>query len=164
MMMALLQDASFWYLISFVIFVVIAYIKGRDVVKKAITERIETIKEEVEEAQNLREEANQILKQAKREQTKALKQCDKIIDNAKQQARSLKKEAEQQLKEQLANQEKAAFSRFQQMEEQMAHEMRIRAGEMAIKLAEEYMRDQMAQTKNHSQYVDWQLKNLRDGG
>lgn len=158
----LLQNALFWYSVSFLIFVILFYIKGRKILQSAIQQRIDAINEEVEEAKNLREEANQLLSKAKKDQAETLKQSEQIIANAKAYAKNIKKEAEQQLKESIINQEKAAFSRFQQMEERMTKEILARAGNIALHAAEDYVRDHMKDNNNHTSFIDLKIKNLRE--
>ena len=53
----MLQDATFWVALAFVIFVVLSYRKLSSLITGALDQRGERIRQELEEAQRLREDA-----------------------------------------------------------------------------------------------------------
>ena len=80
--MELFQSTSVWVLISFLIFVAFAYRKGRDGLLGMIDARIADIKKEIETAESLRIEAQELMAQYQRKLRDAKKESEQIISTA----------------------------------------------------------------------------------
>ena len=75
-MMEFLSDTGSWVLISFLIFAFLAYTKGKAAFLNMLDSRIEAIKNEIETAESLRVEAQELLAQYQRKQRDAAKEAE----------------------------------------------------------------------------------------
>jgi len=95
----LAHDTNAWVLISFILFAALAYFMGRKSVAGKLDSYRDEIKSEIENAERLRVEAQELLAQYQRKQRDAETESQKILDNAKKQADQSKKAADKELKE-----------------------------------------------------------------
>ncbi|MBP5856591.1 F0F1 ATP synthase subunit B [Marivibrio halodurans] len=140
---ALLQNTTFWVGVSFVGFVILAYVKGRGPIREAVHGRIDRIRAEIEQAEQLKEEANKQLADAKKKQREAEDQAEKIVENAKKEAKALKKEADERLADFIKRREQQAEDKIAQAEANAIREVRGKAVDMAIDAAGIVIGDQM---------------------
>ena len=94
---ALLNDTNFWVLISFVIFMGVAWKYGRKSALAGLDGKIDTIKTELATAEKLRVEAQELLAEYQRKHKDALREADDIIAKAKSHAESMRAKAESDL-------------------------------------------------------------------
>ena len=82
--MAMFSDPSFWVGVSFVLFVLlIVYFKVPGQMTKALDDRADRIRQELDDAQKLREEAQALLAEYQRKRTEAEKEAEDIVTQAK---------------------------------------------------------------------------------
>lgn len=141
---SLLQNTTLWVAVSFIGFILLLIWKGSDAVKGAIFGRIERIRAEIEQAEELKEEANRRLAEAKKAQRDAETQAEQIVENAKKEAAAMKKEAQQRLEETIARREAQAKDKIAQAEASAIREVRGKAVDMAILAARSVIADQMS--------------------
>lgn len=139
--MELLQSSTFWVAIAFVVFVIAVFKPIRKAATGALDEKIEQIRNEVEEAQRLREEAQATLASYQRKQRDAAQEVEAMMAQAKSEAEAHRKNAEAALEALLKRQELAATEKIQQAEAAAVQEIRDRAVTVAlaatVKLLEE---------------------------
>ena len=80
--------------IAFVIFVVLVAWKGTKKITAGLDQRADAIRKQLDETQNLREEAQAALASYQRQQRDALAEADEIVAQAKADAERLKVQAE----------------------------------------------------------------------
>ena len=103
-------DSSFFVAISFLIFVgLVIYMGLPRIIISALDKRSEDIQKELDEARNLREEAQKILAKEKKNLDKAEEESKNLIEKTKQQVDEMTKKAEEILKEDIARKKKIAF-------------------------------------------------------
>lgn len=141
---SLLQNTTLWVAVSFVGFVALIVWKGRGAVKGAVYGRIERIRAEIEQAEELKDEANRRLADAKKTQRDAEAQAEQIVENAKKEAAAMKKEAQARLEETIARREAQAKDKIAQAEANAIREVRGKAVDMAILAARSVIADQMS--------------------
>ena len=96
-MTSFFSDPSSWVLVAFIIFVIIALvIKAPSMIAGILDGEIKKIKEELDSARNLKEEANSLLAQHERKIQNADEEAEKIISQAREIA--LNQEAQSKLK------------------------------------------------------------------
>ena len=106
--MELLNDPTFWVAVAFVIFVVLVFKPGRNAIGGALDEKIAQIRNEVDEAQRLREEAQASLAAYQRQQRDAAQEAEALMARAQAEIDSHRKQAAAQLKTVLERQESLA--------------------------------------------------------
>ena len=132
MLETLAHDANPWVLFSFIIFMVILMKAGKAAVVDMVDGRIEKIKRELEEAENLHTEAQELLAQYQRKHANAVKESEEIIENAEMYATKIRKQAKKELKENLARRETQLEERIERMKENAIAEIQRYAADIAI--------------------------------
>ena len=81
-MTALLQDPTFWTLVAFVVFIVALFKPVKNALIGGLDSRIAQVRTEVEQAQELREEAQALLASYQRKQREAAQEAEDILNRA----------------------------------------------------------------------------------
>lgn len=131
-MEGLLHSAEFWVGVAFVIFAIGAFRPGKRILTEALDARIAKVREEVEEAQRLREEAQATLAGYQRRQREAIQEAEQIIAHAREEAQRASERAEAELAESIARREQQAADKIAQAEAAALDEIREKAVDMAI--------------------------------
>jgi F-type H+-transporting ATPase subunit b len=154
-----LQDAHNWVAISFVIFVVLAWVLGRKQVTGKLDTRIDTIRKDIETAETLKAEAQTLLNQYLQSQREATAEAAKIVDHARTSANDILRTAEQDIAEAAKRREQQLQERLKRMEQAAIDEIRARAADLAVKATAELIAAHMDQETNN-RLVDQSIKDL----
>jgi len=141
--MGILEDSQIWLLFSFLIFCFILVKYGKSVITNMLDSRIEGIRSELETAESLRVEAQELLAQYQRKQRDAEQEAEAIIAKAEQHALSIRKTAEKHLAETLQRREKQLKERLMQMEESAIQEIREHAANLAVQATAQIIAENM---------------------
>jgi F-type H+-transporting ATPase subunit b len=141
---ALLHNSTFWVGVAFVIFVIAAFKPGKRVLTQALDGRIARIREEVEEAQRLREEAQTMLASYQRRQREAIQEAEQIIAHAREEADRVKAKAEADLEDSIKRREQQATAKIAQAEAAAIDEIREKAVDMAIEATARLLEEKLA--------------------
>lgn len=129
---ALASDTGLWVLISFVLFAAIAFKLGRKSVTGKLDGKIQEIKDEIENAERLRVEAQELLAQYQRKQRDAEKEADGIVKTAKTQAKSIKKSMKADLDALMERREAQLSDRMKRLEENAIAKIKDEAADVAM--------------------------------
>ena len=130
------MDATFWALIALIIFLgIAAYMKVPGMIGKALDERAARIRAELDEAQRLREEAQQLLAEYQRRRKEAEQEAGDIIAAARREAELLVEEAEKKTKDYVARRAALAEQKIGQAERDAVNEVRSSAVDIAVEAA-----------------------------
>lgn len=140
----LLQDATFWTAVSFVIFILLIWWKARGALAGAVNGRIDRIRAELEQAEALRAEAEKALVDIKQKQKNAVKEAADIVEHAKAETKSLKQVSDTRFKEVMARREQQALDKIAQAEANAVNEVRAMAADMAIAATAHVLTERMA--------------------
>lgn len=136
---------EFWVLISFLLFVGLLVWKGvPGMIGKALDQRANAIRAELDEARRLREEAQQLLADYQRKAREAEDEAKSIIDAAKREAESLAAETRRALAEQVERRTKAAEEKIARAEAQAVSDVRAAAVELAVRASETILKDKVS--------------------
>tara|TARA_R110001592_G_scaffold16881_8_gene71545 strand:+ start:15650 stop:16138 length:489 start_codon:yes stop_codon:yes gene_type:complete len=130
--MELLQDSHIWYLFSFVIFAGILFKFGVPAFNALLDGRIEQIKKDLEEAENLRVEAQEMLAQYQRKHRDAVQESEKILKTARESAHQFKEKAEADLDAVMKRREVQLEDRLERMKQNAINEIQAHAAELAM--------------------------------
>ena len=158
-MTELLLDTHVWYAISFAGFAFIIYKYGVPLLFGMLDKRIEEIRDELANAENLRVEAQEMLAQYQRKHKDAVKDADAILENAKAQAKEMQKAAEKELDEVIARREKQLEERVDRMKQNAREEILEYASSLAIAATTEIIADQLDK-KSNEKLVDAAIKDI----
>lgn len=150
--MAVFHDTYTWVLISTIIFAVIAFKKGRAPLIGMLDARTAKIKADLEEAERLKFEAQEMLADVQKKQRDALQTSQQIIDNAKVSAERIRKETEEKLAESLKRREAQLLDRIARAEAAAIEELKHQAADIAARSAEVLLHETLA--KRGAKMVD----------
>lgn len=128
----MLHDPTFWVAIALAVFIIAIFKPVTKMVTKGLDERAEKIKDELDEAERLRNEAQDLLAQYQRKQRDAASEAEAIIQHAKEEAERMDREGRERLKAALERREKLAVDRIALAEQQAIERVRARAVDVAI--------------------------------
>lgn len=132
----MLSTPDFWVAIAFIGFVaLLVYYKVPGMVTRALDERADRIRNELEEAQRMREEAQQLLAEYQRKRRDAEKEAEAIISQAQEEARLMAAETREQISAQIERRLKIAEEKIAQAEVQALDDVRAAAAEAAVQAA-----------------------------
>jgi len=129
--------------IAFVIFVVLVAWKGTKKLTAGLDQRADAIRKQLDETQNLREEAQAALASYQRQQRDALVEADEIVAQAKADAERMKVQAENVLTATIKRREEQAVERIAQAEATAIKDVRDQAIELAIGVATKIITEKM---------------------
>jgi F-type H+-transporting ATPase subunit b len=130
------MDATFWALVALIIFLaVVLYMKVPALIGKALDRRSNRIREELEEARKLREEAQQLLAEFQRKRKEAEKDAVDIVNAAKHEADLLLADAKQKTEDYVARRTALAEQKIGQAERDAVNEVRSSAVDIAVEAA-----------------------------
>jgi len=128
----LAHDTSLWIGISFVIFILIAYKLGGKTVTAALDSKIQSVKDDVENAEKIRVEAQELLAQYELKKQEIEKETQQIIEKAQLQAEKINAEAQVNLDDLMQRRESQLQARLQRMEESAINDIKAQAAELII--------------------------------
>jgi F-type H+-transporting ATPase subunit b len=155
----MLQDPTFWVAVAFLCFVVLAARPVSRALTGALDARSSRIRNELDEAQALREEAQKTVAEFKRKQRDALKEAELILDHAKIEAKRLAERAEQDLEAALERREQAALDKIAQAEAQALQEVRDQAIDVALMATAKLLADNLGPERSGA-IIDRAIRDL----
>lgn len=141
---ALMHSTTFWVAVAFSVFVIAAFKPGKRILGEALDGRIAKIREEVEEAQRLREEAQATLASYQRRQREAIQEAEQIIAHAREEAERARANAMTDLEASITRREQQAAEKIAQAEAAALDEIREKAVDMAIEATARLLEKKMA--------------------
>jgi F-type H+-transporting ATPase subunit b len=137
--------AEFWVAVAFFIFVaLLIYLKVPGMITKALDDRAEVIRKDLDAARKLREEAQDLLADYQAKQRQAETEAQQIIEEARREAEALKAEGDKAMQESLVRRTRIAEEKIARAEAQAVAEVRAIAVEVATAAAERIVQDKVA--------------------
>ena len=141
---SIIQDPTFWVAVAFVVFVVLVFKPIKGALIGGLDAKIAEIRQEVEEAEKLREEAQSLLANYQRQQRQAIQDAETIVARAKEEAERHRAEADEAMKDMVRRQEEQAREKIAQAEAAAIQEVRSMSVELAMAAAEKLLADRLA--------------------
>ncbi|MEQ8298365.1 MAG: F0F1 ATP synthase subunit B [Nitratireductor sp.] len=130
------MDATFWATVAlFIFFAVVFYLKVPGMVAKSLDDRAERIRNELDQARKLREEAQEVLAEYQRRRKEAEKEADDIVASAEHEAALMVEEAKQKTDDYVARRTALAEQKIAQAERDAVNEVRAQAADIAVEAA-----------------------------
>lgn len=141
----MLEDLSFWALVALIIFIgIVLYFRVPRLVASTLDKRAETIRNELDEARRLREEAQALLAEYQRKAREAEQEAEEIIEQARREATAYAADAVRKTDEYVARRTKIAELKIVQAEAMALHEVRGLSTDVAIAAAERILKAKVA--------------------
>jgi F-type H+-transporting ATPase subunit b len=130
------MDATFWAMIALFIFLgVIAYFKVPAMITKGLDERAAKIRGDLDEAQRLRQEAQQLLAEFQKKRKEAEKEAAEMVAAAKRESDLIIEDAHKKTEEYVARRAALAELKIGQAERDAINEVRSVAVDVATEAA-----------------------------
>ena len=147
-------DATFWVAVSFIIFVgVIFYFKVPQKVDESLDESIKKIKEEVNNAEKLKDEAKNILSEYESKVSKSKEEIKNLIQNAENQAEKNIIKMNEEFHHIVENRKKAAEDKIKQMKMQAIKDVKNSSVDIAIRSIEKIIKNSIDKKKLDKIYI-----------
>ncbi len=141
---SLWSDPAFWVAVSFLLFfALLVWLGVPGKIAGALDNRAEAIKDELDQARRLREDAQALLADYKRKKAEAEEEAKEIIERAKRDAEAMATETRQALGESLTRRTKMAEEKIARAEAQAISEVRGKAVDAALAAAEGILKEQV---------------------
>lgn len=156
----LAYDTNVWVLFSFIIFAYIVVKAARSYFSNVLDARIEQIRNELQTAENLHVEAQELLAQYQRKHTNAVKEAEEIIANAELYAAKIRKQAKEEQREAMDRREAQLAERLERMKENAIVEIQRYAAEIAVEATREIIVREFDK-KADKAFTDQALKEIK---
>ncbi|MGM0421600.1 MAG: F0F1 ATP synthase subunit B [Pseudomonadota bacterium] len=156
--MDILQDSTFWVLISTILFLVVAWKKGRAPILKILDDRTDRIRKELDDAERLRVEAQEVLAEYQKKHRDAMKTADDIIKAASERAVQIEQDAMTKMEDDLARKENQLIERISRAETAAVQEIRNKAADIATSTITSILSEEL--DKKDESLIDDAIKTL----
>jgi len=150
---ALLADATFWVALAFVVVLVALFKPAGKFIVGALDKRTDRIRNDLDEARRLREEAQELLASYERKQREAEKEAEGIVAHAREEAERLGRRAATELEAQVARRRQQALDRIGQAEADAVRDVRAAAVDLALKATRKLLAEKI-DDRQQSKLVD----------
>jgi F-type H+-transporting ATPase subunit b len=130
-------DPEFWVAVAAAIFVVVVWRPARRSLVGGLDARAGRIRDELDEARKLRDEAEQLLARYRQKEREAAAEAAAIIAQAREEAERIARQSARDLEQALARRQRLAEERIAQAEAKAVGEIRAVAVDVAIAAARE---------------------------
>ncbi|WP_274425443.1 F0F1 ATP synthase subunit B [Chelativorans sp. YIM 93263] len=155
------MDATFWALVALIIFLaILAYLKVPAKINDSLDSRADRIRKELDEARELREEAQQVLAEYQRKRGEAEEEAKEIVAAARREAKAIVADAKQKTEEYVTRRTALAEQKITQAERDAVHEVRSRAVDVAVAAAGNILGDKV-DTKKRGELFESSLQELK---
>ena len=147
-------DATFWVAISFLIFVgVIIYFKVPQKIDDSLNESIKKIKESLDDAEKLKDEAKNILSDYDSKVSKSKEEIKNLITDAKNQAEQNIIKTNEEFHKVIENRKKSAEEKIKQMKVQAIKDVKNSSVDIAISSVEKIIKNSIDKKKLDKIYI-----------
>ncbi len=145
-----LQDPTFWTAVAFVICVGAIFVPAKKALLGALDSRAERIKQQLDEAQSLREDTQSLLAEYKRKQRDVIEDSAAILEHAKEEAGRLREQAATDLEALLDRRRREAVEKIEQAEAAALKAVRDQAVDVAMAATAKLLAESVDQAKADS--------------
>lgn len=160
-MTELLMDTHVWFVFSFLIFAGIILKYGMPAFNRLLDARIAQIQHDLESAENLRVEAQEMLAQYQRKHRDAVKESEAILKKAQESAEQYKAKAEAELEETMKRREQQLEDRLARMEQNAINEIQAFAADLAMNAAKQIIVEKLDK-KTNAKLVGDSIENIQN--
>ena len=141
-------DASFWVTISFIIFIgILIYFKVPQKIKELLNENILKIKNQLDEAEKLKEDAKNILTEQEKKISNSKKEVEKMINKANEDAENNVLKTNKRFHNIIENRKKSAEERIKQLKNQALKDIKNASVNIAIESVEKLLKNSLDKSK-----------------
>ena len=147
-------DATFWVAISFFIFLgALVYLKVPQKINNSLTDQINEIKKELDEAEKLKIEAKTLLSDYENKIDKSKKETKKIIDLAKKDSENIILEKTKKFHQVIENKKKNTEQKIVQMKENALKDIKNISVKISMEAVEHLIKNSIDKNKLEKLYI-----------
>ena len=132
-------DESAWVALGFIIFFVLVWKKAGSAISDILDKRVQKIKNDLEEVEALRFEAEKELEKFKSMQLEAVKDAKRIISDAQEAADRIRNAASEKANETIKRREEQAKAKIAAAEAAVVSELKAKATSIAMSASKEIL-------------------------
>ena len=141
-------DATFWVMISFFAFIgLLIYFKIPQKIKTVLNENIDDIKNQIDEAEKLKEEAKNILTEHEKKISNSKAEVKQMIDKASEEAERNVIKTNQDFHNLMDSRKKNAEERIKQLKNQALKDIKNASVKIAIESVEKLIKNSLDKSK-----------------
>ena len=141
-------DATFWVMISFFIFIgLLVYFKIPQKIKATLDENISNIKNQIDEADKLKEDAKNILTEHEKKISNSKAEVKLMVDQANEDAEKNVIKTNQDFHNLMENRKKNAEERIKQLKNQALKDIKNTSVKIAIESVEKLLKNSLDKSK-----------------
>jgi len=146
-MLHLFAEPEFWVLLAVLLFIIGVWKPARQWIIGALDARATRIRDELDAARRLREEAQQLLDANRKREAEAAAEAEAIIAHARAEAERVAAQAAHDLEQTLERRQRLAEERIAQEQARAVAEIRAIAVDVAISAARQVITAELDQTR-----------------
>ena len=147
-------DATFWVAVSFFMFIgVLIYFKIPQTVKKLLDENILNIKNQINEAEKLKEEAKNILSEHEKKISNSKADVKSMINKANEESERIVIRTNDEFYNLMENRKKNAEEKIKQMKNQAIKDIKNTSVKIAIEAVEKLLKNSIDKNKLDKIYL-----------
>ena len=155
----LLSDAKFWTAVAFVIFIVLTFKPVKSILIKGLDEKIKLIKNNINNAENIENDAKKLLSDLKIREKNLNKKIDEFNKSTKLKIENLEKEMSSKLEQQINRKKELNELKIKQLEQEASEEIKNKTSYLAIKIVKNYLENKLDEKSKDKIFQD-SLKNF----
>ena len=141
-------DATFWVTISFFIFLgILIYFKIPQKVKETLEQNISNIKNQINEAEKLKEDAKNILTEHEKKISNSKNKVKEMINKANEEAEKNIIRTNEEFHKLMENRTKSVEQRIRQLKDQAVKDIKNTSVKIAIKSVEKLIKNSLDKSK-----------------
>ena len=141
-------DATFWVTISFVIFLgILIYFKIPQKIKETLEQNISNIRNQINEAEQLKEDAKNILAEHEKKISNSKIEVRELINKATEEAEKNVIKTNENFHKFMENRKKSAEERIRQLKNQAEKDIKNAAVKISIKSVEKLLKNSLDKSK-----------------
>ena len=147
-------DATFWVMISFFAFIVLlVYFKIPQKIKTALEDNIKTIKNQIDEADKLKEDAKNILTEHEKKISNSKTEVKRMINKANEETEKNVIKTNQDFHNLMDSRKKNTEERIKQLKNQALKDIKNTSIKIAIKSVEKLLKNSLDKSKLDKIYI-----------
>jgi len=144
----MILDATFWVTVSFFIFLgILVYFKIPQKIKNLLDQNILTIKNQINEAEELKEDAKNILIEHEKKISNSKREVQNMIDKANEEAEKNVIRVNQEFYRVMENRKKNAEEKIKQLKNQATKDIKNASVKIALESVEKLIKNSLNKSK-----------------
>ena len=155
----LFSTGAFWIALAFIAFVAAVWRPVGRMIGGALDGRADKIREQLEEAVRLREEAQALYAQYERQQQEAIAEAEQILAHAREEAARQDRQAAEALEASLKRREEQVIERIARAEQEALDDVRAAAVDVAVRATRKLLAETL-DAEGHAALIDEAIADL----